>query len=161
QSCTSLDTTPRIVGASSGGPMAQLGRIARPVTERRVSLPTTALRVQGGLVRSLPRRYSMLTQFLADAGAWVVGLAFAAVCRYDFAIGKVDFERLGAFAVVAVALQALAGCACGLYTGRWRFGSFDELRALIRAVSSVTVFLFVFELVAGESRLVPLSAPLA
>ena len=49
------------------------------------------------------------------------------------------------------------GLATGLYLGRWRLGSFDEVAALARTVAGVSSILFLVELRLSH-RFVPLSA---
>ncbi|HUQ63770.1 MAG TPA: nucleoside-diphosphate sugar epimerase/dehydratase [Acidimicrobiales bacterium] len=106
-------------------------------------------------------RWRTPVQVTVDALAWIVGLTFATLSRYDFGVSHVNFRHLGLFVVLAVLVQVVAGLACGLYTGRSRFGSFDEVLGLVRAVGITTAVLFAFDLWALPVRLVPLSAPLA
>jgi FlaA1/EpsC-like NDP-sugar epimerase/dTDP-4-amino-4,6-dideoxygalactose transaminase/lipopolysaccharide/colanic/teichoic acid biosynthesis glycosyltransferase len=93
----------------------------------------------------------------ADAMAWVGGLSAAALLRYDFDAGRVDWPGAATLAAAAVVLQVVVGLATGLYLGRWRLGSFDEVSALVRTVAWVTSFLFLADLSRGR-RFVPLSA---
>ncbi|HEV3362718.1 MAG TPA: aminotransferase class I/II-fold pyridoxal phosphate-dependent enzyme [Acidimicrobiia bacterium] len=93
----------------------------------------------------------------ADALAWTGGLISAILLRYDFDPGRIDWPSFGLIAAVTVLVQVIAGLATGLYLGRWRLGSFDEVSALVRTVSAVTSFVFLVELRLSD-RFIPLSA---
>jgi FlaA1/EpsC-like NDP-sugar epimerase/dTDP-4-amino-4,6-dideoxygalactose transaminase/lipopolysaccharide/colanic/teichoic acid biosynthesis glycosyltransferase len=93
----------------------------------------------------------------ADALAWMGGLFSAVLLRYDFDADRVDWPGYAVLAAAAVALQVVVGVATGLYLGRWRLASFDEVSALGRAVVGVTGALCLAEL--GQARrFIPLSA---
>ncbi|HYH52010.1 MAG TPA: hypothetical protein VEG38_20890, partial [Acidimicrobiia bacterium] len=92
----------------------------------------------------------------ADAAAWTGGLLSAMLLRFDFDAGRIDWLDFGIVAVAAVIAQALVGVATGLYLGRWRLGSFDEVSALARTVAWVSSLLFLAELRLSD-RFVPLS----
>ncbi len=92
----------------------------------------------------------------ADALAWTGGLISAILLRYDFDAGRIDWLAFGFLAATAFVVQVLVGLATGLYLGRWRLGSFDEVSALARTVAGVTSFLFLVELRQSD-HLVPLS----
>ena len=95
----------------------------------------------------------------ADALAWTGGLLSALILRYDFDASRIDWPRFGVVAAAAVVLQVLAGLTTGLYLGRWRLGSFDEVSALARTVAGVSSLLFLAELRQSD-RFVPLSVVL-
>ena len=70
--------------------------------------------------------------------------------------------RIAAVAVpTAIAAQCVLGYLAGLYRGRWRSGSFDELPVLARTVAAVTALLVVVDLAATPKRPIPLSAAVA
>ena len=92
----------------------------------------------------------------ADGLAWTGGLISAVLLRYDFDPGRIDWPGFTVAAVAAVIMQVLVGLATGLYLGRWRLGSFDEVSALVRTVGWVTSLLFLVELRISH-RFVPLS----
>ncbi|MGI8807528.1 MAG: polysaccharide biosynthesis protein [Acidimicrobiales bacterium] len=112
------------------------------------------------LLRALGRRrrYRSAIQILADGAAWVLALYAATLFRYDFHVSHVDFGGLLLLAPIAVAIQGVAGLGCGLYTGRSRFGSFDEVVSMVRSITVTAVILFVVNL-AVDPRLVPASVP--
>jgi FlaA1/EpsC-like NDP-sugar epimerase/dTDP-4-amino-4,6-dideoxygalactose transaminase/lipopolysaccharide/colanic/teichoic acid biosynthesis glycosyltransferase len=92
----------------------------------------------------------------ADALAWTGGLMSAVLLRYDFHAGRVGWPAFAVLAVAAIAAQTVVGLATGLYLGRWRLGSFDEVSALARTVAGVSSLLFLGEL-RQSHRFVPLS----
>jgi FlaA1/EpsC-like NDP-sugar epimerase len=103
----------------------------------------------------VPYRYWVMAAF--DIAALAVGLVAAAALRYELHFDKIDGGGLlWAIAVVA-AVQLAAGASTGLYMGRWHYGSFEEVRALVETTLFDVVALLV---VSGmrTDRLVPLSA---
>jgi FlaA1/EpsC-like NDP-sugar epimerase/dTDP-4-amino-4,6-dideoxygalactose transaminase/lipopolysaccharide/colanic/teichoic acid biosynthesis glycosyltransferase len=92
----------------------------------------------------------------ADTLAWTAGLLSALVLRYDFQAGRISWLDFGLLAAAAAVVQVLVGVATGLYLGRWRLGSFDEVSALVRTVAGATSLLFLVELRLPH-RFVPLS----
>jgi FlaA1/EpsC-like NDP-sugar epimerase/dTDP-4-amino-4,6-dideoxygalactose transaminase/lipopolysaccharide/colanic/teichoic acid biosynthesis glycosyltransferase len=92
----------------------------------------------------------------ADALAWTGGLISAILLRYDFDPGRIDWPAFAVAALAAIVAQVLVGLATGLYLGRWRLGSFEEVSALVRTVAGVSSLLFLFELRQSD-RFVPLS----
>ena len=99
-----------------------------------------------------------LVQGLIDAAAWTLALVFATLFRYDFDLPAGEYAGLAAMLPIAVVIQMAAGLICGLYTGRARFGSFDEVMSLVKATCVTVVALMVIVLV-PERRLVPASVP--
>jgi FlaA1/EpsC-like NDP-sugar epimerase len=83
-------------------------------------------------------------QATIDGCSWLVGLYLATVLRFEFDWAATDWSIFSprdvvAAAVLASVLQVLAGTATGLYRGRFRYGSFDEVAHLVRSVSIATV----------------------
>ncbi|MCX7620333.1 MAG: polysaccharide biosynthesis protein [Acidimicrobiales bacterium] len=106
-------------------------------------------------------RHRFAFQGGADALAWVTGVWIAIVLRYDFAISSADWgpfslSSVVTAAVIAAVLQLVAGWLGGLYQGRFRYGSFEELAHLVRAVLVGTVFLALVNRLLS-SQLVPMS----
>lgn len=96
---------------------------------------------------------------LLDANAVIGALCFATLLRFDFAFSREDVDGLALLVPVAVAVQLLAGLRFGLYNGRWRFGSFDEVMALVKASFASTLLVSAFNPL-WRPRLLPLSVPL-
>lgn len=118
-------------------------------TAPKLNLPPT--------VRRLARHRAGLHSGI-DTMAWVVGLTTAMALRFDFSVDPStwsDFDGAGLLAATGIAavMQSLASLMTGLYLGRWRFGSFDEVRKLVQATAVATL---VLALVNAPLRLVPM-----
>ena len=72
-------------------------------------------------------RHRGFVQAGADGLAWASALLFATVLRFDFSAGYEELSGLFTLIPAAIIVHALAGLAFGTYTGRSRFGSFDEV----------------------------------
>lgn len=92
-----------------------------------------------------------------DAAAWFVALAVATILRHEFHPATIDWPRLLVVAAIAAAVQLAVGTATGLYRGRYRFGSLDEVAALVRSVAATTLVIALVDAVVLQ-RYVPLSA---
>src|SRR5205814_1733884 len=80
----------------------------------------------------------------------------------NFAFDKIDYGGLLAIIPLAALAQIVAGLASGLYLGRWRFGSFEEVAGLARATLITTGIVFAVDLlVITGARMVPISAAAA
>ena len=110
-------------------------------------------------VLSFLARHRTLVQGLTDALAWTLALVLATLFRYDFDLAEGAFSGLTAMIPIAMMTQVLAGLVCGLYTGRSRFGSFEEVMSLVKATTVAVGALFVINLLPDE-RLVPASVPI-
>lgn len=100
-------------------------------------------------------------QITVDATAWAVGLTFGTVARYGFVdLGDVDRSGLVAVVLLAAVVQAVTGMLTGLYLGRRRFGSFEEVAVLAPTTACVTAFVFTAVWAYGAPRLVPFTAVL-
>ena len=109
------------------------------------------------VVQRLARRRAVV-QGVVDAVIWAFSLFFATLLRYDFHASRLDVKGVLAMIPLAIEAQIIAGFAAGLYRGRWRYGSFDEVEALARAASMTTAILFFLDLFLRQSRAVPLSS---
>ncbi len=105
-------------------------------------------------------RHRAAVQVLADAVAWIAALYMATWWRFEFDLGQWPASRLWSAAIFAVLLQLAAGAGLGLYVGRWRFGSFDEVAAVARSVLVVTGALYAINRFAYSPRLIPVSVNL-
>jgi FlaA1/EpsC-like NDP-sugar epimerase len=105
------------------------------------------------------RRYRWLA--VADAIMWVIALPAAAFARQEFAIRSINVDGLVTAVVIAAVVHVVAGILTGLYLGRHRLASFDEVRWVgITALIPVTVLMLILLATPGEN-LVPRSAILA
>ncbi|HXH57685.1 nucleoside-diphosphate sugar epimerase/dehydratase [Iamia sp.] len=80
--------------------------------------------------------------------------------RYESDVPAGSIDALPLILLIVGTTQLLAGWSQGLYMGRWRFGGFEEVWALARAVAMTTVVLLGVN-VAVASRPIPLSACVA
>lgn len=92
-----------------------------------------------------------------DAAAWAIAIVAATLLRYEFDYQDIDWAGLALIVPVAIVIHVVVGTAGGLYLGRWRFGSFEEVAALTRCVVVATVSIaFVNRFLFGY--LIPVSA---
>jgi FlaA1/EpsC-like NDP-sugar epimerase len=123
--------------------------------------PRSSLPVRTGRVLE---HYRLPFQMAVDIAAWAAGLYFAMVLRFESFVPDDwgSFHLTGLLAAVAVAagVQAASGLALGLYIGRWRFGTLDEVSHLVASVVITAAGLVVFDLMSNP-LLVPASIPLA
>jgi len=95
-----------------------------------------------------------------DAGAWAVGLVAAVLTRYEFALSVPQLTATAVFVLLAVLLQAWIGHLVFLYRGRYRFASFEEVRAVSSTVLMTAATLLILDL-AATNRPIPASGPVA
>src|SRR5437763_6231497 len=105
--------------------------------------------------------YLILRRNLFRAFADGIGLAlafFLAVSsRFDFHLGQADLHRAALFLPLVVATQLVTGTACGLYTGRWRVASFEEVKAVSASAALTAATTAGLDMLLGQPRMVPLS----
>ncbi len=105
-------------------------------------------------------RRRALVQASIDSLAWVVALTLALLLRYDLHPAPDHVQGLYLLFPLAALTQVAVGTASGLYTGRSRFGSFDEVAGLVRTVVIATGLLFLFNTFVVDLPLVPRTVPL-
>jgi FlaA1/EpsC-like NDP-sugar epimerase len=113
-----------------------------------------------GQVLAFLARHRGAVQVSGDALAWAAALTLALVGRYDFVPPPGQVADFLLFLPLALVVHVAVALLCGLYQGRWRMGSFDEVAALARAAAVTTALLFAGNLAFGD-RLVPMSVPVA
>jgi dTDP-glucose 4,6-dehydratase len=97
-------------------------------------------------------------QAVFDAASWASALYFAAVFRYEFAFQNVNLPAITALCAAAVVLQfGLGRWAFNLYRGRYRIGSFHEVKALAVTVGSTAALIGIPVIVAGTVLGIPRS----
>jgi FlaA1/EpsC-like NDP-sugar epimerase len=79
-------------------------------------------------------RRSPLYHLAVDAFVWVIALPITALLRFDFEWASVSVSGTAIAGAVAITWQGSFGYMVGLYDRRWRYGSFDEVRALATTV---------------------------
>ena len=115
---------------------------------------------RSGSPRPAPWLWAALPDRAARAGADALALAaamlIATLLRHDGHVEYVDLSGLVELAAVAAVVQTVAGMRFGLYTGRWSYGCFEEIAALVKTVAVTAPVVFVADTLLG--RLVPRSA---
>ena len=100
-------------------------------------------------------------QRAVDATSWLVAVPLSTFLRYDAHIDSMSLPWVTLFAVLGAGGQLLTGSVVGLYHRRWRFGSFDELKAVALSAAAAALLLFAIRMamaVDGLPRSVPLIA---
>jgi FlaA1/EpsC-like NDP-sugar epimerase len=105
------------------------------------------------------RRHRTLVQSLLDGVVWSLALVFATFLRFDFDVSGADLRGLRLMIPLSVVVQAFAGLAWGLYTGRSRFGSFEEVLSLVKATATTAAVLGILNYL-PDPRPVPASVPI-
>ena len=112
-------------------------------------------------MNSRPRIVSKLvTQASGDCLVWTIALLVAVLARYEFALRQVGWVGLAFILPLVFLAQVVSGLAFGLYVGRWRYGSFEEVAALAQAVGVATTVILLIDAFTISPRMVPLSTPL-
>lgn len=93
-----------------------------------------------------------------DAACWFVALHMAALLRFDFEPTRISFAPLIVSAVVVGLGQVFVGRFAGLYIHRWRYGTFEELRAAVASAIVVSLVATVLNPLVGYH--LPISVPL-
>lgn len=104
--------------------------------------------------RSLRRRAVIA---VADSAAWVFAIVVAVVLRNEFAVSTVEWLQTLLLAVITVEVQLIIGYLLGIYRGRFRYGSFEEVRVLAIGVICETVLLTAFVMTIGRTENIPRS----
>ncbi|MFA5605993.1 MAG: nucleoside-diphosphate sugar epimerase/dehydratase [Leucobacter sp.] len=109
----------------------------------------------GQRVTHFLRQYGVL--FLCDALSWTIGILAALVLRFDFNLARIHIGWTLVLIAVTVLLQLGAGWLFWLYRSRYAIGSFDEVRAMVLAITAVTVIAWVFAFLVGYGNGIPRS----
>ena len=80
------------------------------------------------------RRRLPIVHYAVDCLVWLVALPLTTFSRYDFPVGELAWDATLRSWAIAVIGQGVFGVMTGLYTRRWRYGSFDEVAALAATV---------------------------
>jgi dTDP-glucose 4,6-dehydratase len=103
-------------------------------------------------------RFSGFFRLLLDLCSWSIAAWVAVFLRFDFEIPQNFRQNLLQFIPFIGAVQLAIGLVGGLYRRRWRYGSIDEVAALVITSSATTVVVAVFNNSIFEPRLLPMSA---
>jgi FlaA1/EpsC-like NDP-sugar epimerase len=83
---------------------------------------------------SAMRRRLPVVHYVVDCVVWMVALPLTTFSRYDFSLNELEFDATARSWAIAIVGQGVFGVGTGLYTRRWRYGSFDEVAALAATV---------------------------
>ena len=105
-------------------------------------------------------RHRFAIQAGIDSAAWIVAVLFATFMRLEFQTSGVVWRDIFLILPLPVLAQLGLGSLQGLYVGRYRFGSFEEMAGLFRVVAGTTALLWVVNF-AFVDEVVPVSATVA
>lgn len=114
-----------------------------------------------GRVATLALRHRYRLVGATDAILWIVALPAATFARFEFSPNEVDVGGLTVTVVLAVAIHLVAGWLAGLYVGRRRVASFEEVGWVAATTAVTEVALFLAVIAPPGNNLVPRSALLA
>lgn len=102
------------------------------------------------------RQYGLL--FGLDSLAWAVAILAALVLRFDFNLSRIHWGWTLVVIGSTILLQLIGGWVFWLYRNRYEVGSFDEVRALVFAVTAVMVLAWLVAFLVGYGNGIPRSA---
>ena len=100
-----------------------------------------------------------LIQAVTDPVIAMAAVVVALWMRFETSMPSDNTDQLWWVLPLVGVVQLAAGWSQGLYRGRWRFGGFEEVQALARAVGLTSLVLLVATLVGN--RPIPISACIA
>ena len=103
-------------------------------------------------------RFATPARIVLDIVAWCVATATAIYLRFGLTFDQKATSGLFKILPVVAVLQVLVGTAVGLYRRKWRYGSFDEVAALVVASLLVSGLLFILNAFYFDVRPIPQSA---
>ena len=103
-------------------------------------------------------RFSGFFRLVLDLASWSVAAWVAVYLRFDFEIPENFRQNLLKFIPFIGVVQLTIGLGSGLYRRRWRYGSIDEVAALVITSSVTTVVVAAFNNWIFDPRLLPMSA---
>ncbi len=106
---------------------------------------------------TLRRRLAGPIQILLDVGAWTVAATLAMYLRFGLNIAPVDRRGLIKVIPLVAGIQLISGLSVGLYRARWRYGSFDEVAALLFSSMVTTGGVYVLNEFYFSTRPIPQS----
>ncbi len=118
---------------------------------------STQTRAKHALRRLPPEHIRRTIQAVFDPLVAMFAVVVALWLRYENSIPDAAMADLPWMLALAGTAQLAAGWSQGLYAGRWRVGSFEEMFALLRAVVIASTLLFLVNIPLSP-RPIPLSA---
>ncbi len=104
------------------------------------------------------QKYATLARILLDILAWCAATATAIYLRFGLTFDRTATSGLFKVLPMVAVLQVLVGTAVGLYRRKWRYGSFDEVAALVVASFLTSTLLFILNGYYFKVRPIPQSA---
>jgi FlaA1/EpsC-like NDP-sugar epimerase len=102
-------------------------------------------------------KISGLLRLILDVLAWTLAAWLAVFLRFDFEIPQQYSDNLVVVIPTVAVIQWSVGFSIGLYRRRWRYGSFDEVAALVATSGTTTVILASLNFWLFSPRLLPMS----
>ncbi len=99
-----------------------------------------------------------LIQATYDILAWIIALFVGIIIRYNFQLHFLDWYAIAYIVPILILLQLSIGMLMGLYTGKWRFGSFEEVGSLGKSLVIITILTFLLDATLMHKRPVPLGS---
>jgi dTDP-glucose 4,6-dehydratase len=96
----------------------------------------------------------------ADSFAWFAAVLLASFLRYEFDIWRIELLPTTLLAVLMAAGFVLLGVVLGVYLGKYRYGSLDEVRVVTVAALITSLVFSVFLIFVGFEAEVPRSLAL-
>jgi FlaA1/EpsC-like NDP-sugar epimerase len=99
-------------------------------------------------------------RIVLDVASWCVATALAIYLRFGLNFDGPTKSGLLRIVPIVGIVQILTGTATGLYRRRWRYGSFDEVAALVVTTGLTSTILYALNGFYFKTRLIPQSAVL-
>ena len=116
----------------------------------------SALKRSSGAL-ALLARFAGPIEVLLDITAWTAAAWTAVYLRFEFDPPIEYRNNLLKFIPIVALIQVLVGLTIGLYRRRWRYGSFDEVAALVATSAITTLVVAVLNARYLSPRLLPMS----
>lgn len=105
-------------------------------------------------------RLRSILQLIIDCSIWLIVMIAAVLLRFEFDLESVNWPSTIALGVAAGVLHAGIGYYLGLYSGRFQYGAFAEVRSLSISVLTESILLTVAVFIFGPLFEVPRSSVL-
>src|SRR4051812_26006799 len=105
----------------------------------------------------LRRRVSGPIQVVLDVCAWTIAATMATYLRFGLDLPTTESHGLVKVIPLVAGIQLVAGLSVGLYRSRWRYGSFDEVSALLFTAIVTTGALYALNEYYFSTRPIPQS----
>lgn len=103
-------------------------------------------------------RVATPARVILDVLVWCLATGAAIYLRFGLKFDKPTRDGLIQVIPIVAVLQVLTGTAVGLYRRRWRYGSFDEVAALIVTSTLTSTLLYLLNQFYFDTRPIPQSA---